>query len=200
MSYFRWYNWLFFNRKYAIKKLQYLKELSFANLPVANWTCGQSRVRTYVHLREQIYSLSPLTTRPSTQKCQKSEIYKLPISTGIAISNTEPKTGVEPATYWLQISCSTNWAISAFLNSFYLLQPATFPISIGMLYQLSYFGIYLLYPEMHRDLDFLPFVPQSKNLRPTELFRHLLKELLFSKIRQYFATLFFGKAKVREND
>ena len=25
----------------------------------------------------------------------------------------EPKTGVEPATYWLQISCSTNWAISA---------------------------------------------------------------------------------------
>ena len=26
---------------------------------------GQSRVRTYVHSREQIYSLSPLTTRPS---------------------------------------------------------------------------------------------------------------------------------------
>ena len=26
---------------------------------------GQSRVRTYVLVREQIYSLSPLTTRPS---------------------------------------------------------------------------------------------------------------------------------------
>ena len=29
--------------------------------------CGQSRVRTYVLVREQIYSLSPLTTRPSAQ-------------------------------------------------------------------------------------------------------------------------------------
>ena len=35
--------------------------------------CGQSRVRTYVHLREQIYSLSPLTTRPSTQNIQQSD-------------------------------------------------------------------------------------------------------------------------------
>ena len=25
-----------------------------------------------------------------------------------------PKTGLEPVTYWLQISCSTNWAISAY--------------------------------------------------------------------------------------
>ena len=24
-----------------------------------------------------------------------------------------PKTGIEPVTYWLQVSCSTNWAISA---------------------------------------------------------------------------------------
>ena len=30
--------------------------------------CGQSRVRTYVLVREQIYSLSPLTTRPSARK------------------------------------------------------------------------------------------------------------------------------------
>ena len=29
---------------------------------------GQSRVRTYVLVREQIYSLSPLTTRPSARK------------------------------------------------------------------------------------------------------------------------------------
>ena len=41
--------------------------------------CGQSRVRTYVLVREQIYSLSPLTTRPSAQK-------------------TEPEMGLEPAT------------------------------------------------------------------------------------------------------
>ena len=26
-----------------------------------------------------------------------------------------PKTGIEPVTYWLQVSCSTNWAISAIM-------------------------------------------------------------------------------------
>ena len=29
---------------------------------------GQGRIRTFVHLREQIYSLPPLTTRPPTHK------------------------------------------------------------------------------------------------------------------------------------
>ena len=29
---------------------------------------GQRRIRTFVHLREQIYSLPPLTTRPSTHR------------------------------------------------------------------------------------------------------------------------------------
>ncbi len=32
---------------------------------------GQSRVRTYVLVREQIYSLSPLTTRPSAQNLSR---------------------------------------------------------------------------------------------------------------------------------
>ena len=46
-----------------------LKELTFKICTFANWhickfICGQSRVRTYVLVREQIYSLSPLTTRP----------------------------------------------------------------------------------------------------------------------------------------
>ena len=41
---------------------------TFANLPICILKkSGQSRVRTYVHLREQIYSLSPLTTRPSAR-------------------------------------------------------------------------------------------------------------------------------------
>ena len=30
----------------------------------------------------------------------------------------EPKKGVEPPTYWLQISCSTNWATSAYLKNY----------------------------------------------------------------------------------
>ena len=36
-------------------------------LQISKLICGQSRVRTYVLAREQIYSLSPLTTRPSAQ-------------------------------------------------------------------------------------------------------------------------------------
>ena len=62
--------------------------------------CGQSRVRTYVHLREQIYSLSPLTTRPSAQ--------------------LEIKTRAE------------NWSRTSDLL-----------ITNQLLYQLSYFGIFL---------------------------------------------------------
>ena len=48
---------------------------------------GQSRVRTYVLVREQIYSLSPLTTRPSALL----EVFD--------IKKIEPKMGLEPATY-----------------------------------------------------------------------------------------------------
>ncbi len=40
----------------------------FAHLQICILNCGQSRVRTYVLVREQIYSLPPLTTRPSAQK------------------------------------------------------------------------------------------------------------------------------------
>ena len=43
-----------------------LKELVIAFDTITS--CGQSRVRTYVLVREQIYSLSPLTTRPSARK------------------------------------------------------------------------------------------------------------------------------------
>ena len=47
---------------------------------------------------QQIYSLSPLATR------------ELP---HIRLSVVEPVDGLEPPTYWLQISCSTDWAIPA---------------------------------------------------------------------------------------
>ena len=46
---------------------------------------------------QQIYSLSPLATR------------ELPHIRFVL----EPVDGLEPPTYWLQISCSTNWAIPA---------------------------------------------------------------------------------------
>ena len=55
--------------------------------------CGQSRVRTYVLVREQIYSLSPLTARPSALFIFTPTMF-------------EPVEGFEPPTSWLQISCS----------------------------------------------------------------------------------------------
>ena len=65
---------------------------------------GQGRVRTSVPLREQIYSLSPLTARPPVR------LKLIPV---ISISifqsyNMEPMTGIEPVTCSLQVSCSTS--------------------------------------------------------------------------------------------
>ena len=48
---------------------------------------------------QQIYSLSPLATRESAHK----------------IFILEPMIGLEPITCWLQVSCSANWATSAYL-------------------------------------------------------------------------------------
>ena len=55
---------------------------------------GGGRIRTFEGKRRQIYSLLPLATR---------EPHHL----------LEPTIGLEPTTYWLQVSCSTNWATSA---------------------------------------------------------------------------------------
>ena len=74
-----------------------------AHCCICTYFSGQDRVRTYVLRREQIYSLSPLTTRPPA----------LLIVFPPFIASIEPKKGVEPTTCWLQISCSTNWATSA---------------------------------------------------------------------------------------
>ena len=51
---------------------------------------------------QQIYSLSPLATR---------ELPHMQFSVQWAC--LEPVDGLEPPTCWLQISCSTNWAIPA---------------------------------------------------------------------------------------
>ena len=38
-----------------------------------------------------------------------------------SVVNLEPIDGLEPPTYWLQISCSANWAIPAYLFLMYIL-------------------------------------------------------------------------------
>ena len=50
-------------------------------------------------ITQQIYSLSPLATRESTHFAKSKK----------------PMIGLEPITCWLQISCSANWATSAYL-------------------------------------------------------------------------------------
>ena len=46
----------------------------------------------------------------------KEQIYSLPRLTTSLSLHMVPKTGIEPVTYWLQVSCSTNWAISAMVG------------------------------------------------------------------------------------
>ena len=58
---------------------------------------GGGRIRTFEGKRRQIYSLLPLATR---------EPHHL----------LEPTIGLEPTTYWLQVSCSTNWATLAYCS------------------------------------------------------------------------------------
>ena len=48
---------------------------------------------------QQIYSLSPLATRESIH---------------MELCSIKPMIGLEPITCWLQISCSANWATSAY--------------------------------------------------------------------------------------
>ena len=47
----------------------------------------------------------------------------------------EPLVGVEPTTYWLQISCSTNWAKVAYWskNWYHFIHPSTIRLQVRML-------------------------------------------------------------------
>ena len=70
--------------------------------------CGQEWIRTTEVERQRIYSpphLATLEPAPVKNKTKNGNV-NLP----------EPLVGVEPTTYWLQISCSTNWAKVAYLS------------------------------------------------------------------------------------
>ena len=53
---------------------------------------------------QQIYSLSPLTTRPSPRFKNKAHLIRC------TLFSLKPAKGIEPSTCWLQVSCSTDWA------------------------------------------------------------------------------------------
>jgi hypothetical protein len=101
--------------------------------------CGQSRFRTYVLVREQIYSLSPLTTRPSAQNIPiKKKVQKT-----VRKFFKEPKTGVEPATFpTYESGCTIQLPKFNCLRAENWSRTSDLLITNQLLYQLSYFGLY----------------------------------------------------------
>ena len=71
---------------------------------------------------QQIYSLSPLATRESAHL--KRSIWNWLILI-LKINWEKPMIGLEPITCWLQISCSANWATSAYQMGPIGLEPMT---------------------------------------------------------------------------
>ena len=68
---------------------------------------------------QQIYSLSPLATRESAHLSQNN--IKLICFTLQLLESWKPMIGLEPITCWLQISCSANWATSAYIISWFVI-------------------------------------------------------------------------------
>ena len=81
---------------------------------------GGGRIRTFEGKRRQIYSLLPLATR---------EPHHL----------LEPTIGLEPTTYWLQVSCSTIWATLAYCSVERSLLYQRTDVLSRTFYQLFYF-------------------------------------------------------------
>ena len=56
----------------------------------------------------------------------KERIYSPPrLATSLPLQGMMPAIGVEPTTYWLQVSCSTNWATPAYMVEDDGLEPPT---------------------------------------------------------------------------
>ena len=89
------------------------------NLLKREWAEVDSNHRSKL---QQIYSLSPLATRESAHL--KRSIWNWLILI-LKINWEKPMIGLEPITCWLQISCSANWATSAYQMGPIGLEPMT---------------------------------------------------------------------------
>ena len=69
-----------------------------------NWT------RIIFKLNERVLQMLKVRSIPNFFVLRKKKSRLLPTFIAMMV----PKIGLEPTTYWLQVSCSTNWAISAF--------------------------------------------------------------------------------------
>ena len=85
------------------------------NLLKREWAEVDSNHRSKL---QQIYSLSPLATRESAHL--KRSIWNWLILI-LKINWEKPMIGLEPITCWLQISCSANWATSAYIISWFVI-------------------------------------------------------------------------------
>ena len=177
-----------------IFKFSNFQIFKFSNFQIFKLKCGQSRVRTYVLVREQIYSLSPLTTRPSALNIVYS--WRL-IVYGWGFFDKILK----PIDHWLPY-----WAEDGTRTRDLL-------ITNQLLYQLSYFGLlHLFYPNvlfLHQSNKktrfdkyvFLEFgIFQHRNALKSAKeawYNAYVLHALVSKNKEL--SLFFGMAKVMEN-
>ena len=100
MSYFRKFNLQKANKQFAKKRTK--PELPIAYWQLTKWAEQGSNLRT----RERTDLQSVAFNRSAI--CPTDDV-----STIYAINKfkyLEPLVGIEPTTYWLQISCSTGWA------------------------------------------------------------------------------------------
>ena len=92
----------------VFKELQNYETIifTFPHSHIFTFLRGQGWIRTTELVRGQIYSLLPL----ATWLLARFRKYAGSISSSISDKYLEPLVGIEPTTYWLQISCSTSWA------------------------------------------------------------------------------------------
>lgn len=124
----------------------------FANYLIRKFDCGQSRVRTYVLVREQIYSLSPLTARPSARN-----------------------RGLQFGVWGLGLLPQTsNYRLQTYARAEDGTRTRDLLITNQLLYQLSYFGVHYCnqYRRKVKMVVFSPFArrPELQNTKNYPIF------------------------------
>ena len=107
-------NFISTQRTFSLQEVHFhISGLSYFQTSRLRQECGQGWIRTTELRREQIYSLLSLATWLLAQTIKTVLLNSVPYYNFTLLQLIcffEPPAGIEPATYWLQISCSTSWA------------------------------------------------------------------------------------------
>lgn len=110
-------NWATSASQFAICNKQFASKELKCQLCFDNWRRGQGWIRTTELVRGQIYSLLPLATWLLALHLISVLWFWFSKIENPNLKSTEPLVGIEPTTYWLQISCSTSWATLATIHA-----------------------------------------------------------------------------------